>query len=202
MKQNSNKQSLTRWGDTSTDRGSPGRIPRWVLQKSFPGELMLSFALTCDPILYTSAASTGLIAVEIAPDVGDTSSFSSRFANTFDSYLITSIEIEIQPMNTVAGCTVFWMTESTIGTPTANMAKEAMPQLMLKNNNSGQRTRNMKWVPHDVAFLEWITTGDSTDPTCYFHVYTSLADFGTPASTLLWMVRPTIHVVFKGLKGV
>jgi hypothetical protein len=155
------------------------------------------FNIPCDPVVLTTTVTTGVIANAYAPDIGDTPMFSSRFAAIFQYYLILKITLDVIPIAVSTGVAVcYWGKDS--GVPTANSASETYPSQLISLNSSIEQGFRTEWVPTDIEHLEWISTGDSVDPTGYYKTYTSAAAYGsTIVATPVLVIKPTLTVAFR-----
>lgn len=158
----------------------------------------------------TTAAVTGVIAQILDNNVvSQVGGWATRFGSTFDEYRVESVTWELISIALNVGMTQFFVSETNLGTPTLTEAQQR-EALTLKNNiqptvlypASGTRSfmPTIKWMNRDFEDQSWLPIGTATT-TGYLSIYTDNANYASPTSSALWIIKPSFNVSFRGLRS-
>lgn len=168
--------------------------------QGYPGDQVKTLILPAGTFNLSSAASTGVINTAYTIDpVSNIAAWSTRIQPLFDEYRVTKAVFEVYPVALTAGLTSMFFCDENIGTPTLTEAQQRMGAL-IKNNLQPYKPLRYTWKLDDYTDATWRLTSSSYQSST-FNVYTDLANFGTPASTLVFIVRPIYTVQLRGIKS-
>jgi len=153
------------------------------------------------PIPLTSIVTTGLLAYEgqISPP-STVGSWNTRFRDSYAEYRSIAAEIEIRAVGIYTGETVFFLNEGpALGTPTTSEASQRPSKLVNNNTQILSSNNKIRWKASDFTDLTFLSTSTGYNP-FHYYLYTDAANYGSPVTaTMLWIVRGTVTVQFRGI---
>lgn len=151
--------------------------------------------------ILSTTVTSGLIANVNEIGTTDIVNFASRFGSTFSEYIIAGCELELIPLTTANGISNFWFDDAITSIPTLNEALGRVALQVSNNSANSKATTVMRWRARQLSDLTFVPTS-TTYTALSFKAFTDNANFGAPtAVTQLWFVKPTLHLVFRGLKS-
>lgn len=156
------------------------------------------------PILNNvSIAGATSVATQISKNL--VGAFNTRFATTFNQYRILGADIEMIPLTTTFGSSVFFWDEKSTTAPVAADATERV--VVAKSNSNASlagKSYHMTWRAKDLLDLGYLETTAAAVTVCTFKSYTDLANYGTPAAGVnnVWLLKPMLLIEFRGIIAV
>jgi hypothetical protein len=168
---------------------------------AYAGQQKVILRLPSTSGLFSTAATTGIIALTSPLGTAAIAGFTTRFASTFDEYRILGIAIKIRAVAQSTGITNFFLDEKNPSAPTSLDAQERIALRLPNSNANSASFKTMMWRARDLLDLEYSTITTATTPV-FFKVYTDAPTFGSPiVATPLFIVEYDYTVEFRGLKS-
>lgn len=169
--------------------------------RSYTGQATWKFKVPGLATKLTSTVTTGVISNSYGISIANVLGFATRFGATFDEYRILRSEVQIRPISSLTGVTVFFFDEKSATAPTANESTERVGMRVPNSNASDSSVLSMIWTARDLLDLEYTAIGTTVTPV-YFKTYTDNNGWGTTTvASDLWIVEPLITFEFRGLKS-
>lgn len=150
-------------------------------------------------ILTSSGAGVGLINTDIGANPASfITAWTTRFGSTFDEARVNKIQFELYPLGIYTGVTAFFISEEALSSVTLSEATER-PARYVKNNEQSAQKVIITWKSKDFSDSTWRSVQAFGYAPCHLNIYTDNANFNSPASTVLWMIRPIFYMEFRGL---
>jgi len=169
---------------------------------AYAGQPVQEETIPCASYILTTTATTGLIANTFGVTKDAIVNFTTRYGDLWSEYAIVGATIEITPLQQVAsGISAFFFDDFNTSVPTLN---ESMGRIVRKLSNSASNpksTTSMTWSAKSLMDLTFqpTTTGYTA---VNFKVYTDNANYGSPTTaTQLWLIRPKLKIILRGLKS-
>lgn len=152
------------------------------------------------PTLIASGAG-GLIQVVYPISITNIGGFTSRFGSTFDEYRILKCTMNVSPVSaTSSGVTKAWYDEKSIALPTLVESQQRLTVNLPNFAGNSKSTRNFVWKASDPLDFEFTAIGTAVNAAS-FKLYSDLVNYGTPATTNIWLLEPVFEIEFRGLKS-
>lgn len=170
-------------------------------QPTYVGQAVTTLKIPCLTSIITPTA--GIAAANVQINVSLIEDFASRFQNCFEEYRILKCIFHISPLGVNAGTTSFWIDESAISAPTALEALAKTSKIVPNSNANGRTVFRMTWIAKDFTDLTFRRTTNTSNTSGTLQVYSDLTNFGgSGTNTALFLVRPVLHVQFRGISPV
>jgi len=193
----SNQRLLSRGGQRLPSRLLPGSA-----RPSTGAQKISKIHLPGSSVLLSTQATTGLFTTStLSPNLNALAKGSSWEA-VFDEYRITGVDFHIIACSSSNGVAQFLVDDEDATGGNATYFESRPDRTVLVNNSaSPHSSASIKWRPQDLEDLEWRSTyNDNTFAPCTLKFYTSLTEYGTPASvTGAYHVFYTLQVEFRGV---
>jgi len=169
---------------------------------AYAGQPVQEETIPCTSYILTTTATTGLIANVFGVTKDAVVNFSTRYADLWSEYAIVGATIEITPLQQGAsGVSAFFFDDFNTSVPTLN---ESMGRIVRKLSNSAanpKSTTTMTWSARSLTDLTFQPT--SVGYTAVnFKVYTDNTNYGSPTTaTQLWLIRPKLKIILRGMKS-
>ena len=149
--------------------------------------------------LIASQASTGLISTYIAPALSQLNKASSIKA-VYDEYRLLKVRFHVRPATLSPGTTKFVLDDADATTPDQTWADSVRGYMLSNNSSDPKSTRTFTYASQDFDDLAWQSTySDATYTPCALKMFSSLAAYGTPTSTNIWVITWEGLFEFRGI---
>jgi len=148
-----------------------------------------------------TTASSGVATLNLAISALDINSFAVRYGSAFDEVRLLSVKLELRPLTASTGVTNFFWSEKPIATANLSQASQRPTRILGNSNGTGNSLYVMNWHATGFLDLSWepITAASAS---VYFNAYTDIGNYGSPASTNLWLIRPILTLQMRGVASV
>ncbi len=193
MNSNKNKRNRSR-----RQRGNP--LVKLAMQPAYKGQPVIRLQIPSLNYIYTTTASTGVIAQVIQISAAIIVNWSTRFL-TWDEYFVVGAEVEFRPVDNLPGIAMVWWDENNSSAPTITDCQERVCSRLPLNNANPKSVTTFKWVPKSTQDLQSYPTTNTAPVFAYLKLFTDNTNFGAPTTaTKAMFAQVKLDVVFKGMR--
>ncbi len=190
----------------SNRRSGVSRLPRRMLPgpggPSTGAQKIVKITLNGSSSLLSTQATTGLFTTSsLSPSLSALIKTSSWKA-VFDEYRLVGIDFYIRPIAVSNGVSNFLVDDEDATGENASWFESRPDRKLVVNNSAASKAPTViRWRSQDLEDMEWRSTAtDAAFVPCVLKFYTSLTEYGTPASvTGLYYVNWVGHFQFRGI---
>lgn len=184
-------------------KSSASSLMQFLRQPAYAGQPVSEVTVPCTSYILTTTVTTGAIANTFGLQTTSIVNFATRYGDLWSEYAIVGCKFEITPLTyNSPGVTVFYLDDSSAAVPTLN---ESMGRIVKKLSNSCSNknsTTQLSWTARSLTDLTFNTTALSY-AAIYLKTFTDNTNYGSPVvATQLWLVRPVISMILRGLRSV
>jgi len=166
---------------------------------SNPNQVAVEMWLNGPQTMVATQASTALFTGGvIQPSLGALTKTSSWKA-VWEEYRLIALDFMVIPVTLANGATLFVLDDADATAPDSTWANSSQGLILSNNSSCFVKPRRLKYRSADVVDLQWRSTySDYTYTPMALKMYTDAANWGSPTSTNLWIVRWRGLFQFRG----
>ena len=187
-------------------RRGPSKLPRRLLpgpsSPSTGAQKIVKVTLNGSSTMLSTQATTGLFTTSsLTPTLGALAK-TSNWKAVFDEYRLVGVDFYIRAISSSNGISNFLVDDEDATGENATWFESRPDRSLIVNNSASPQSHTViRWRSQDLEDMEWRSTyNEASFSPCTLKFYTSLTEYGTPASvTGMYYVNWVGHFEFRGV---